>query len=189
MSVWVAGITAAVALGSAYMNKESARKAANSQIDAANQANTTQTNIYNNQTKLMAPWRNAGASSVEYLSYLMGVPGYENWQPGMDMGTGKKAAPSQQTPHVPYNGATFLSSTGATGDPLNVFGGFGLSTHPQTGNETASAPTQQPTLAMGGQQMGQGGLPRFNSPMDAGFQQLPSGAQFMGPDGIVRRKH
>lgn len=181
MSVWVAGVSAAVGLYSAYQQKQSAKNAANAQIDAANAANANQTGLYNKQTQLMAPWRNAGASSIGYLSYLMGVPGYEKWTPTSNMGTtAPKPQAAQVIPHV--SGGSFLP------DPLGVGSMFGLAAHPATGQDGSTAtggygPPNQNGLGASN------GLPRFNSPMDAGFQQLPSGSQFMGPDGIVRRKH
>lgn len=196
---WVAVAVAGTALVTSYMQSQSAKKATNAQIDAANQANATQQGIYNQQTMLMAPWRNAGADSVGYLSYLMGVPGYEHWQPGMDASGKPTQAPQQGgsgkkggwNPITGFgNSAVSIGGIlgGADGGLSSIGSVFGLTAHPQTGNEGETSPT-----AMSGgyntPSVATQGLPKFNSPADYGFQQLPSGAQFVGPDGIVRRKH
>lgn len=214
MSVWVAGISAAVTVGAALytsnQQKQAAKGAANAQINAANQASSTQQGLFNQQTALQAPWRTPGANSMGYLSYLMGVPGSENWKPGYF---------NAPDPNAPAAGAATTSSskkggwspTTGFGDKLwstgGILGGadgglgqiFGFSAPPKgsgaDGATSSTGPMQQKMRPSGGKDLitAYGGssseVPTFSTPYDPGFQNLPSGAMFMGPDGVMRRKH
>lgn len=218
MSVWVAGISAAVTVGAALYSsnqqKQAAKGAAAAQTNAANQANQTQISIYDQNRQDQAPWRNAGANSVGYLSYLMGVPGYESWKPGdysavpqngtSSTGSSTSAGKSGYNlltgfgNHVTSPGG-ILGYSGIGGDPLGVLG-IGFSAHPQ-GSETPAGQTSSGAPQMGLKQQPGGGrdtgffgrngmkLQMYQSPSDPNFQMLPSGTHFLGPDGIERVKH
>lgn len=214
MSVWVAGISAAVTIGATIYNSQQQKKANQAAIDAqtnaANQANATQLGLYGQQRADQAPWRNAGANSVGYLSYLMGVPGYQSWKP-VDFST--SPTPTTTTPDAGsssgkkggWNPVTgFGDKLWSTGGVLGGADGglslFGLAAPPRnTGGETATGPTSGNAATMRDRNHGDpnnrrpmmagAGLPTFSSPTDPGFQQLPSGAHFIGPDGMERMKH
>lgn len=78
---WVAVAIGGATLINGMLSSNAANNAASAQTNAANLSNQTQMNMFNQQRADSAPWRNAGAGSVNYLSYLLGIPGYQNfWQ-------------------------------------------------------------------------------------------------------------
>lgn len=52
--------------------------AAQTQVDAANRAAENQMAMYQQNRADLAPWRKAGGAALDQLSYLMGLPGYNN---------------------------------------------------------------------------------------------------------------
>lgn len=205
MSVWVAGISAAVTVGAALytsnQQKQAAKGAAAAQQSAANQANNTQLSMYDQNRQDQAPWRNAGANSVGYLSYLMGVPGYQNWKPG-DYTTQPQTAPDQgaaagggSSKKGGWNPVTGFGST--LWSPGGVLGGadgglgmvFGFNARPPGGGETPAGQGGDQISNMRRPLGGPYKLQTYQSPSDPNFQMLPSGTHFLGPDGVERVKH
>lgn len=208
---WVAVAVAGSAVIGAAVQSNSANKAANAQKDAAQQATNTQLGMFNQQRADQAPWRNAGSSAVGYLSYLMGLPGYQGGgQPMSDAAQaaalakhnyfdlGQRGYQSNGTDSTSHGGG-FAFDPGAPlgaglisgGSPTNGWTGLdnthiGSTSGPSTPGYTAPVgqianrnPKDRNTQI----------IPTFQHPGEEGFQQLPSGSTFIGPDGVVRRKH
>jgi hypothetical protein len=75
----------------AVISSDSARKASNAQRDAANQANDTQLQMYNQTREDQTPYREAGYDALSQIRQLLGSPEGITKQPGyqfgMDQGT------------------------------------------------------------------------------------------------------
>ncbi len=73
---------AAVGAGLSYYNGQqqakAAKKAGEMQAASADKASKAQLEMYYQNRSDMMPWMTAGTNSVNYLSYLMGLPGYED---------------------------------------------------------------------------------------------------------------
>ncbi|MCI5040025.1 MAG: hypothetical protein MRY81_10105 [Donghicola eburneus] len=70
------GTTAALvagSIGSAAIGAASSSKAAKAQANAANSANETQRYIFDEQTEMTAPWRQAGQNALAALAYETGT--------------------------------------------------------------------------------------------------------------------
>ena len=65
---WVAAAVAGAAVVGAAVSSDSSRKAANTQADAAKEANSTQLAMYNQTREDQAPWRAAGQQALGQLS-------------------------------------------------------------------------------------------------------------------------
>jgi len=71
-----AGIGAVASIGSAAIGSHAAKKAANTQADAANHAADLQNQQYQQSREDMAPWRLAGGKAIGQLSDML-QPGYD----------------------------------------------------------------------------------------------------------------
>ena len=68
--------TAVAIGGGAILNYIGSQNASNAQTDAANQANATQQQQYNQTRQDQMPWMNRGNAAGNQMSYLLGLPGY-----------------------------------------------------------------------------------------------------------------
>jgi hypothetical protein len=94
VAVAVGGVAAVTAAGTAIASSDSARKAAHSQEDAANQGTEVSYAMYKQTREDYAPWREAGANAVESLARRVAAgPGEYTKSPGYDfrLAEGNKA--------------------------------------------------------------------------------------------------
>ena len=78
MCIVAGGIAAGVgAIGGAAISSHGASQAAGAQASAANNANATQLQMYNQTRADQAPWRQAGGQAVSALSQFYGQPGVD----------------------------------------------------------------------------------------------------------------
>lgn len=80
----------AVAIGgSALLGYMGSQNAASAQTGAANQANATQWQMYNQTRQDQMPWMQRGNAAGNQLAYLMGLGGYapQGWSPGGGYGS------------------------------------------------------------------------------------------------------
>jgi len=71
--VTAAAITGAAVIGGAYLSSKAAKSAANTQAGAANQATAEQRAIFERQTELQEPFRQAGMQGQNRLLELLGI--------------------------------------------------------------------------------------------------------------------
>lgn len=94
---WVAVAIGGAALVNGFVQSNAASNAAGAQRDAANQANATQLQIYNQTRQDQQPWMQRGNAAGNQLAYLMGLPGYGAYtnQPAIGMNPeGRVARPN-----------------------------------------------------------------------------------------------
>jgi hypothetical protein len=72
-------ILGAALLGSAVIGAAGSMSAASTQAGAAENAANIQQGMFNTVTGNEAPWVHGGQAANSYLNYLMGVPGYQNY--------------------------------------------------------------------------------------------------------------
>ena len=69
----MAGVVAAAVVGSAYLSSQAAKKAANTQAGAAAAATDAQERMFERQTELQEPFREAGMAGQNRLLQLLGI--------------------------------------------------------------------------------------------------------------------
>jgi hypothetical protein len=85
VAVAVAGVGVAAAAGTAVVSADSSRKAANTQADAAKNATSIDWEMYNQNRKDYAPWREAGKNALSLLeSKVNAGPGEFTESPGYE---------------------------------------------------------------------------------------------------------
>lgn len=110
---WVAVAVAGGAILGAVVSNNNSNNAVSAQTHAADQANATQLGFYNQNRSDQTPWRLAGGSAINQLSYLLGLPGYGK-------GGGKPQDYTYQSfIDSPNNGLSALSLSGG------MSGGYG----------------------------------------------------------------
>ena len=138
IALGAAGAAGAGAIASASASKS----AANAQTNAANQANATQLQMYNQTREDQTPWRNTGSSALNQLAI------------GLGLGTGGGAAPTQGADYFDAN--AYLAANPDVADPskwagtawdhYNQFGrneGRAFTGNQQYGQEMANFQTNQ----------------------------------------------
>jgi hypothetical protein len=68
-----AAIAGAATIGGALISSNASKKAAGAQAAAADRATELQREMFERQVELQAPWRNAGISGLNRLTYLLGL--------------------------------------------------------------------------------------------------------------------